>query len=627
MSGNRYKSSAGSCCPQSGYNSPSYGASGCCPQNVQAAPQPCCESHSTVVTPAVCFKPTQNVVAANPYFFISFENDCEQQIPIHINEIFFYHTGAGKLNIVGKQGGAYQLTVADPLRAGIEIRREDCVFLYINPDAAAANTNRCLLGQFYVPVVNGEATISIQNGTSIPIGSTLSFVWQGQIGSYTVTDFLSAEGTTYGYTVTNVGNGHTPGIIIDGGVVGTCPVPIELITIIDLCNLAPSNVADHIAACVNGAPIGFKPGAANDTIVGLDDLTWGLGRVSGLDCCVIVDECVKFSGQVCPSLSDTVKLKVGFNTCILDRFDEAFDNAQNLAANINGFPINITNIQVIDGSTYVTVQPAGDNNITIPLNFDAGASICLGDCCAGCNLGPGSTNVKAPLFGIDSPLQGIGTALVTVPIGVSHWLVGLDNTTPQTIEVLQLTAPYFAAPGPNGPIIPKYSDPMIFRQKVCNNSPKGCNQLAELQLNVLLALDPLPADSTVDWEFAHYADDADTLENGLANPFDIVSTQQKIAGRLEGPSVIDAVLLNTSFGNTNIGGNKVFPYGAGDFRDYLNLTKCNCALSIVWLFLRIDTPSAIPTLNIFVNARRHFKFFDDHMVDMPLNTPQTSGWA
>jgi hypothetical protein len=595
----------------------------CCGKTVQPAPSPCCESHETVLKASACFYSTADIIATTGVFFLTFSNDQELQIPLNIRDVFFYHAAAGKLRIVSKNNGAYGVSLVDESKAGVGISSKDCILVYVDVDSENVNTfGRCLIGSFAVPLVNGNQTIYIENGGNISLGSTITFVYEGVVGSYSVTDFVSASGSTYVYTVQNTGSGHAPGTVIDGGQPGSCAVPIELITEVDFCGLPEANVADHLVSCVSGAPRGLVPTGEGDTLIGKADKTWGIAKITNLDCCVILAGCLKFTSQTCPGNSDSVELVNTNLECFAAAISEALAQEQVLAMNINGF--NLVCTAYDSGTRIATFEVADDMNLTSPLTFEEGSQVCLGPCCDSCLIGPGSTEVKDPISGITSPLQSVSGSM-SVPIGVSYWLFGLNNTTPQTVQILQLTAPWFAAPGPNGPILPKFSDPFVFRQKVCNNSEKGCHQFMMLQLNYQIAFDPMPPNMTVDWELAHYAANADILANGLPNPYTNIATQQKANGRLQGPSVQDATLLNTSLGAGSPGDIKVFPFGTGDFRDLFSLIKCDCALSAVWCFARIDAPAA-QTLNILLRMRRHLQFFDDRRVGMPLNQPQANGW-
>lgn len=615
--GNKYSCGCGKT-----YSSANYK---CCTIPVQPAPEPCCEAHETRYVYSNCLYSNCPVTATELPFFLSFSNDGGHSIPYNGTEVYFYHAVAGLMKILTFNGTAYQVELYDLSRAGSQIMPEDCIIVEAIP-AALMNgglTNRCLVGNFVVPAVSANGTIFISNGGSIPVGSTITFVYEGDVGSYQVIAFVSASGTTYAYTVQNTGNGHVPGTIVEGGSGAICLVPIELITELDFCGNAETNVADSILACVNDTPRQFVPTGENDTIVGTAEGTWTLAKITNLDCCVVIDDCLKFTGQTCPDNSDAVVLRDINLDCFIEALAAAADQEQVLGMNINGFKVVATSFD--SGTLIATFEIAEDTNIVTPLSFEEGTQICIGDCCAGCLSGPGSTEVKDPLFGINSPLQSVN-GTIDVPAGVSHWLLGLDNTTPQTIQLLELDAAYFAAPGPNGPILPKYNDPMVFRQKVCNNSDKGCYQFTQMQLNYQLAFDPMPAAMIVDWEVAHYAENADTLANGLPNPYVDIATQQKASGRLLGPSVQDALLLNTSFGTGSPADVKIFPNAHGDFRDLFTLIKCDCALSVVWLFVRIDAP-APQLLNFLLRIRRHFQFFDDRRVDMPLNQPQPDGWT
>jgi len=594
-----------------------------CQKPVQAAPAPCCESHTTIVKTSICFNVAEAVAAVTGGFYLSFVNAECISIPLNVRDVFFYHAAAGRLRILGKIGLSYHVELVDDSNAGALISPEDCIVLDVAVDGESVNNfGRCLLGQFVAPAQNTNQTIYIENGSSIPLGSTITFVSNGDVGSYQVTAFISASGTTYAYQVQNVGNGHPAGTIISGGTPGQCLVPIELTTELDVCSLAETNVADTLVACVGGAPRAIVPVGKNSTIVGKEDGTWDQAQVTNLDCCVVIDACLKFTGQTCPGNSDSVVLRdIGLD-CFEEAIADALAQEQVLAMNINGVKLVCT---AYDSVTRIaTFELAADSNLVTPLTFDEGSQICLGDCCASCLIGPGSTEVKDPISGITSPLQSI-SGTISVPAGLSYWLLGLNNSAPQTPQLLQLTAPWFAAPGPNGPVLPKFSDPMVFRQKICNNSDKGCYQFLMQQFNYQLAFDPMPAAMAVDWELAHYAANADILANGLPNPYNNVATQQKASGRLQGPSDQDATLLSTSLGAGSPGDIKVFPNALGDFRDLLTLIKCDCVLSVVWLFVRINAP-APQSLNFLLRMRRHMQFFDDRRVAMPLNTVQANGW-
>lgn len=634
--GDKYKSSDCGCSNSS--STKTYKNKSCCSTPVQQSPVPCCESHDTVYQAGVCLKPTCNMVASSDGFTLKFSNISET-LPVGGN-ILLYHESAGAMRIVGVDDfGSYQLALEDSSKAGALIQKGDCILIGFKQSSELVSTSRCLTGIFNAPAVNASETIYIENGTSIPVGSTLTFTYNGSTGSYNVTSFVSASGTTYAYEVTNTGNGLTPGTMVNGGVTGSCTVPIELITDVDICDLSEANSADALTGCLNGSPRAVKPVGLNDILVGTSTGTWTLGKLSSVDCCVVIDDCLKFSGNNCPDGTDVVVLR----NVNIDCFTEAF--AEVTAANVTGsgqtgMPMNIDGFNVIatayNSATRALTLQAVDDVPANGLSYAAGTQICLGECCRTCIGGPKFTNPMSSGNGdpLKSAFYGFATTGQLVwEQGVKHrYLIGFNNTLPLAVTVLELPSTYSNNAG-NGPGKPLISDPLLFRNKICNNSDKGCDQFAEIQWNYEMIFDPVPAGVRIHWELGHYAQGAATLEDNVTvNPFFSLSTQQAAAGYIEGPSSLgaQATLNSTSIGFGGPGSAKVFPYVAGDFRDYLYLERCNCGLSIVWFYVEVEVVDPALVGNGLINSdlaiRQQIKFFDANEIAIPSNNPAQEGF-
>lgn len=637
---------AGCGCDGTGETTRVYGASseGCCNDNVQTSPTPCCEAHGTMMYAGVCLKPACSVVTNAEGFFLKFSNVCDV-LPIDGNNVFFYHPAAGLMQIVGiDMYGTYQLNLVDPTKAGALIEKDDCVLIAVVPTTSNVTNTRCLSGNFTAPAVNGNETIYIENGSSIPVGATLIFTANGETGSYQIVSFVSASGSTYAYTVQNTGNGHTPGTIIDGGVAGSCLVPIELITDVDLCDLSATTIADNITACENGSPRALVSTGANDILKGDGAGGWELSKLYDSECCVVISDCLKFSGDTCSCGADTVVLQSPVPSCFTDAWDlvlaaDLSNGGQtNMPMNIEGFEVVLTGYH--SGTRQATFEPADKDALAggLLLSYDAGQQICLGVCCKSCLEGPMITNHKVTASGPRGAQGAAVFALTTnatmqYEAGVKHhYLVGYANSDPLTIQLLELTSAFDNNPE-GGPGKPAISDPLVFRNKICHNSLKGCDQLCEIQWNIELAFSVLPAGVRVHWEVGHYAGPSATLEDGSTpNPYTSVSTQTAAAGTITGPSSIDAndVIGNTSIGLGISGTPKIFPYVATDFLDYIYLEKCSCALSMVWHYVQVevvDPAAGSGVLDSSLAIRQHLKFFNANECWGPLNNPETEGFA
>lgn len=615
----------------------------CCKVPVQPAPAPCCEPHTVECVAGVCLNPVCDVVASAEDFFLSFSNLC-QALPVDSNNIFFFHPAAGVMQVVQFDGCTYKVRLVDPTRAGGLIQKGDCVLISVIPESVIANTTqRCLCGKFVAPQLNQNETLFIENGAGIPIGATVVFTYQGETGSYVVTAFVSSSGNTFAYEVQNTGNGHTPGTIIDGGDVGQCLVPIDIITEVDLCDLAETNVADLVVACVNGSPRAFKPVGACDIIKGKDDGTWELGKITSVDCCVVLDGCLKFSGNVCPNGQDVVVIKDTNKDCFEAAWQEVLDQQitsntaqMSMPMNIDGFRLDVRDYD--PNTCQVTFAVADPDALINPIEFDEGTQVCLGDCCESCLNGPLTTNHKS--FGEGDEEKSALYTLNLAPdslefeTGVKHcYLIGYEygENNPLVLTTLVITDAYDDDPN-GGPGKPLITDPLLFRDKMCNDQLQGCDQMIELNWNYEFAVDPIPAGVRVHFEFGHFVQGAETLaDNVTPNPIFSTSSQACAASYIDGPSSLDA---QTRIGDTSIGlGNrndpKIFPMQCGFFMDYAFLQKCNCIMSVVWLYVETEVLPGFDesgTFTMWGTIRRRAKYFNAHEIAIVPNDQEAQGW-
>jgi len=618
------------CC---GPNTKTFGPTGCCTSPVQAAPEPCCESHTTICKTGVCFNPTCNVVATDTTFWLNFTNTCQAIVPLNANDVFFYHSATGLMQIHAFDGTSYNVSLVDQTKVGAVIETGDCVLVAVVP--AGTNTaglsTRCLAGIFVAPALNADATISILNGSGIPIGATLTFTAAGETGSYVVTAFVSASGNIFVYTVQNQGAGHIPGTIINGGNEGQCLVPIEIITNVDICELSTANEADTVTVCLNGSPRALVPTGEGDVIVGTPELTWELRKVSNLSCCVIIDGCLKFTGETCVDDSDSVVLRETNIEC----FEAAFAEAQALG---NFLPMIINDFEVVaveyDPATrIVKLEPIGPLYEPI-VQFDAGTQLCVGECCDNCNHGPQATDYQD-----DGTYDPEAAALFAYNFNNIPWdgddtlqyLLGQNNTD-GTIVILALDSTYNDDPG-CGPGNPQVDQPLLYRQKICNSDPHGCNQDVDIEFNYEMEVFDLPLGMRMHYEFGHYINPSATLEDGVTpNPFFAPSSQSASAGAVDGPSSADVdVIVGTNVGYAGTSEPKWFPYVAAYFKDYARIDKCNCALSIAWLYLRLVPNVTIltgqsGTFDINSVLRRRIRKFPLNRIPNPANNPESESF-
>lgn len=634
----KYSKSSKDCgCGTKTYGSKSYGQKYCCNNPVQPAPEPCCESHDTMCVTEVCFRPTCGVTASEGTFYLRFKNAADIT-PLNANDMYFYHASAGFMRIVGYDDGEYAVRLVDETNAGAMIAEDDCVTFHATSSQVLNTliTTRCLSGKFTAPAVGEEATIYVFNGSAIPIGATLTFTAEGVTGSYTVVSYESSANNIYVYQVENTGSGHVPGTIIDAGDDGACVYPIEIITQVDNCSLSEISAVDHFVACAGGSSRAFVPSGPGDIPYSADGETWETRRLGETDCCVVTEGAIKFSGSVCPSGADEVVVSDVNISCFETAWDAAAAAGQTLPANINGYNVTITDYD--SGTNTLTLAPAEDEVLAELVEFPSGSQICLGSCCSSCLNGPQVTDPnKNREHGADDPYSSIllvGATDIDYTTGDSQYLIGFANAG-LAAGAQTLDAAYFANPSVLGPKLPKIDDRHLFRQKICNTSPKGCKQLVKVYVNYELSFDPVPTNDRIYWELAHFADVSATLKNGAPNPFGVAGqsfTRSKASGYVIGPSInkfpaSPVSYANSSFGSGLPGEGKTFPAFSGTIVDIFPLDKCECVTSAVWFFVFIRGASGPVALNVFIRARRYIEKLDYNGVALPANISNHEGWA
>jgi hypothetical protein len=642
---NKYNKDCG--CNDTSKSTRRYGSSSgsCCNDPVQQSPASCCPEPETIHVFGNCLRPTCSVVASSDDFFLKFAN-LNEKLPIDGNVTFFYHAAAGFMRIIGMDNyGSYQLSLMDKTKAGAVIGKDDCVTFEAVPPALSASTSKCLVGKFKAPALNADETIYIENGTAIPVGSTLTFTANGQTGSYNVTEFLSASDTTYAYTVENTGNGHIPGTIFDGGCTGICTIPVEIITDVDLCDLTDTVSSTSLIACLNGSPRAQKSSGENDILIGDGAGGWKLSKLSSTECCIILDGTLKFSGNACTDAQDTVKIKDINIECFLAYWQAVKDNNTNpsgtvssaqtkLPMNIDGFDIVVVDYDPTNKLiTFKPISPVNQSQIT----FEAGTQVCMGEACKNCLNGSRFTNYFTFGGGDQeiSSLYGVNSInSLKYEQGVRHrYLVGYQhNVAPFTSQTLELSTGYDDGLAINQ-VKPLITDPLLYRMKICNNSLTGCDQFAEINYNYQLIFNNLPAGVRVHWAIGSVVGNANTLEdNTTPNPFITASSQSDAAGYVDGPSHTDAVgtIGDTNIGFGNRGSLKAQPFIAGFFNDYAFLEHCNCALNIVWYYVELEVLPGVTIATGFVDnslaTRVMIKYSDANLAPMPRNDSSSEGF-
>lgn len=611
----------------------------CCNQCVTAPATPCCEPHVSIIKPGVCFRPTCSVAATYPdHFWIAFKNQCDQEIPIDLGTVFFYDQAAGFLNVHLFNGTSYEVSLVDATKVGQVIEEDACVLVEAAMDAGSVTTQRCLAGQFVAPALDATQTLYILNGSAIPVGSTVTFTAGGETGSYLVTAFISASGSIYAYTVENTGAGLTPGLIVDGGAGGSCLVPIEIVTNVDLCDLSEALVVDSLTGCLNSSPRAFVP-AGDDYVPRGQDGQWDQAKFTNFDCCVFTEGCVKFSGDGCTEAQDTFVVADGVGIeCLTAAWEQAGENNTIVTATISSaeltLPIIILNWD--SGTRTMTAKPADDDYIPEGEDFvefcDPGTPICLGECCRQCTWGPQTTDI----FVADPEAPMTDSTWIVGPVSLAYddvspreYLVGYAFDTGIATS-LEITSTYNdnAAPPTGKPFV---TDPLVIRQKICNTHPNGCTQDAQLEYNYEIRVGGslIPDALIIHWELGSFVSASDTLaDNVTPNPYSEPSSQAAAAGQIVGTSTTQSNLDGTAIGFGGGTDAKIFPFTAGFFKDHAQLADCRCALCIVWFYVMLSPQASITpgSVSVTLALRRYIVKTLTNDIVLPNNDPDSQGW-
>lgn len=612
-----------------------YGHS-CCKVSVADAPAPCCESHEYKVLNDPCFRLTCNAVASDTEFRISINSAMKNPIPLNYSEVWFYHQAVGRINILSRdQSGTYLVQLEDSSKAGHELTTEDCLWLQTTLASATGNSlYRCLSGQFLAPAVNGTRIMYIRNGSGIPVGSTITFSYEGEPYSYTVVSYESAANGRYAYVVQNAGAGVPANTLVDAGDNDACNYPLEIITEVDLCDLPTTTSVDSVTGCNNGVPSALKPTGPNQAIVSSSTSPYPLQlrTMNNLDCCVTTLGTLKFSEVEGCAVVDVVTLRDTNLDCFGAAVDEAFAANNNLPVVINGYSFVVTAYN--SGTKQLTLSPVGSDMFSDAgiAEYASGTQICLGDCCNSCTGGAKSTNSNYVASGSDHTRDA--NFAITNPGNIPYnagggaqrsFLVGFN--TSGVAAIIEIDGSYHSA----SPVKPDHADPLVLRQKICNTDLKGCDSKVRLKYNYQIEFVNVPALLDVFFEWGSYVAESDTLADGSTpNPNSYVSTQSKSVGTIIGPTSADTTLTagtNIGFGNTVTG--KHYPFGAGSFEDDSRLKKCDCLNSIVWLHVRTMPRTGLGAGgNILMNAaiRRVIEIEPYNEVAYPENNYDSEGW-
>ena len=619
------------------YSSAYSGDCGCAP--LQAPPTPCCEAHEILERPSNCFKTTSNVVANSTQFFLTFENTCGNEVPINSAEVFFYHAAAGLIRIIGltSTGESYIVQLIDPSKEGKVIEKGDCVLLTVIPQTAVSSAigGRCVAGPFSVPSINSTGVLYILNGSGIPIGANLSFSWDGELGTYSVVNFISASGNIYAYTVRNDGSGHAPaGTIIEPGEAAACLLPIEVITSVDICDLNTSNFVDSLTGCLAGSPKGFLPYGEGYVPLGKADGTWDQTKLSQVQCCIITDGPMKFSGNGCIQGQDTVSLRSTGLDCFEEAYQIASANGTFLVLFTGDYSFVVDSFDSSDNTIVVKIAELGylPEDETF-LEFNAGTTLCLGECCQQCTNGPQITDINTTGDGDTEKASAyvFEVSAAYVANAPKHYLIGLN--TSGAVVITELTSTYNDTLE-NGIGKPAVTDPLVMRQKICNTSIRKCVQQLEIEYNYEFAVSNIPADMRVHFEIGDYIANSATLSDGTTVNSLVggdVASQADVSGYIDGPETADlSVISGTAIGLGGLATTKVWPKMAGFFKDSVFLRQCDCANIRTWLYVMFEPKDAglTPgTASIYCVVRRRILKHDVMVLPMPANDPGLEGFA
>lgn len=617
-----------------------YNDDGCCKTPIAQPPCPVCVSHDTVEVAANCLRPSCTLTATDGRFTIKFKNADKNDIPLNAAEVYLYHAVAGFMTIHGADGNGIEVSLVDSTKSNSIIQEDDCIMVQAAFQSALlpSTSTKCLSGKFKVPAQGATETAYIYNGTGIPVGSTVTFTHEGNVGSYSVESYDSNDGLLFAYTLKNDGSGHSNvGDIIDAGDCGECTIPIEVDTSVDICNSSVTTVIDTLSGCKDGSPRQLKPTTDQQIAVSNSSLKWELQRLSNTDCCVTIQGCMKFREVDGCEATDTVTLNDPVPECWGEKIASAqTETGQPIPINVEGKPFVV--VAYNPTTKVLELSPKDESIFTTPeevIEYGEDTQLCFGECCNSCNQGEqitdhnriasvsGQADVAPFAFDLNDLTYTDGT--------FTRYLVGIAfNSVTGAIETQAIDATFNDDPDTGGPLIPRISDNLMIRQKICNTSTKGCNQVAEVEFNTELEFGGLGDGVTAHYEWGHFAAPSKTLADGTTlNPFNNISAQANYADCAMGPSHEETEFItDTAIASGGAGNRKRFPFKAGTFKDYIDLQRCDCAMSIVWLFVKIESQPGQGggTLNLAGSIRRVIKKKDHSLIDTPDNDPAAEGF-
>lgn len=600
---------------------------------ISAPPTPCCESHDTIVQSGFCLHSTCQVVAKSEEFFIKFQEAETLDFPVS-DKVFFFHEGAGLLNIHSKNGNGYYVSLVSGDNEGAIIDPSDCIILSVLPNTSSSvsSATRCVVGNFVAPGEDESTTLFIYNGAGIPLNSRVVFAINGVLGSYTVDAFISSADNVYAYTVTNTGDGHVPGTIGTGGNADECLITVEVIETVNNCDLSTTETIDTLTGCLNSASRAFVPVAQNYVPVGTESGKWDQAKLANVDCCVFTENVLKFSGNSCIGAEDVTVIKdLAGVQCLTDAYSAVLAAGTDLIVRIDDILLRVV---LWDSVTReLTLQPAaidflpdGDSFLEFPIN----TQICLGACCDQCINGPQVTDHFTNGGGDPTKASGFSFT-VNIPYGtdnIRQFLVGYNTSGVVTVQEITDTYNDDTEPGIG---LPRHSDALVLRQKLCNTSLKGCQQEAVLEYNYELAFADVPANLRMHWEFASFVAPSATLaDNVTVNPNSFIASQAAAAGYVDGPTWKDlSVTVGTSLGMGNTADSKPYPMIAGLLRDRAKLRHCDCGNAIAWLHIQTQPLTTLGggTTTMTFSMRRQITKTDTYLIDLPSNDYDLEGFT
>lgn len=483
-----------------------------------------------------------------------------------------------------------------------------------------------LASDLVVPDSGDCVNVKVTNINGLVVGDTLSIASQtfrlGNIVDSTTIQLCNDGGANGGELVEKDSDGD-----------GELNYPVIRVEGQDPCSADVTSSLKRIIGC-NGTS--QEVGAVGDItgqVLVWDEVLqeWSPQVLAGVDTCLII------------SADVTLDPGAAFDASYLFTMPSTTTLAAALASvspDVLSVTINDLDFYVVDivDPTHFHAIPAFE--VVDPTVVPADSLLCFNECCAQCLGGTQTTNPRA--------LVGSGNASSTWTIegamdwpatggAVKSYLIGYNTAGALTITLLDSTFNDSLDPTIGRP---KHTDPLVFRQKICNTSPKGCNQRCEIEFDYEFTITNLPVNVRAHYELGHHAQPSDTLADGTTpNPYttsppNSVYADRCFADYIDGPSTAPSldttIIADTSIGAGNTSDVKAFPHKAGFFKDKFTLVRNDCANSILWFYLRleaINTGVSAGSGLFRMNIRRYIKKFEHDEIAMPENDYDLEGFA